>query len=62
MNHSPRQRKLFADNGPSWSSLSDEQQNRLVDLLAELLLAQVNRRPAVVASPVQREPEEHHDA
>lgn len=60
MSHSNRQRRLFVDDGPSWCSLSDEQRNRIVDLLAELLVAQLDRLHAIV-SPVQREPEEEHD-
>ena len=60
MSHSNRQRRLFVDNGPSWSSLSDEQRDQLVDLLAELLVAQLDRLHAVV-SVVQQEPEKNHD-
>lgn len=60
MSHSNRQRRLFVDVGPSWWSLSDEQRNRIVDLLAELLVAQLDRLQTVV-SRVQRESEENHD-
>ena len=61
MSHSNRQRRLFSDDGPSWSSLSDEQRKQIVDLLAELLVAQLDRL-RVVVSAVQCEPKENHDA
>ena len=60
MSHANRQRRLFFEVGPSWWSLSDEQRNQIVDLLAELLVAQLDRLHVVV-SVVQREPEENHD-
>jgi hypothetical protein len=60
MSRSNRQRRLFVDNGPSWSSLSDEQRNQIVDLLAELLVAQLAHLHAIV-SVVQHEPEENLD-
>ena len=60
MSHANRQRRLFVDVGPAWWSLSDEQRHRIVDLLAELLVAQLDRLHAVV-SLAQREPEENHD-
>lgn len=61
MSHSNRQRRLFVDDGPSWCSWSDERRNRMVDLLTELLVAQLDRLQAI-ASRVQREREDNHDA
>ena len=60
MSRCDRQRKLFFDNGPSWSSWADVQQKQIVGLLAQLLLAHADRLRGA-DSVVQCEPEENRD-
>lgn len=47
MKRSPWQRSLFRDGWPSWSTCSEQQRQRVVELLAELLVEHLDRlRPA----------------
>ena len=60
MSRFDRQRKLFADDGPSWCSLSDTQQHRIIDLLAELLV-QYLEPDEPIAQDQPHQLEENHD-
>lgn len=61
MSHTSWQRRLFVDDRLAWRAWSDDQRNRIVDLLAELLVAQLERRQDV-GSRVQPEQEKNDDA
>ena len=61
MSRLEQQRNLFSGAGTSWCSLSAEQQDRIVDLLSELLVDYLERRePAAPHTSSQRK--EDHDA
>jgi len=63
MKGSHGQRRLFWEGRPQWSSWSEQQRGRTVDLLAELFVAHLDRlKPGVKKEERKQQQQERADA